>query len=61
MKYIAVAKTSELSPGEKIKIDLEGREILIVNVDGSYHAFDNKCPHMGASLFDGKIDGNNIV
>jgi 3-phenylpropionate/trans-cinnamate dioxygenase ferredoxin component len=61
MKYIAVAKTTELSSGEKAKITLEDREILLANIEDSYYAVDNKCPHMGASLSDGKLDGRNIV
>lgn len=61
MKYIVVAKTTELSRGEKTKVTLENKEILLVNIKGAYYAVDNKCPHMGGSLYDGNLEGSNIV
>ncbi len=61
MKFIVVAKTTELSKGAKTKITLENKEILMVNIEGAYYAVDNKCPHMGGSLYDGNLEGSNIV
>ena len=61
MNYIKVAQTTDLAEGEKKKITLEAREILLTNVKGSYYAIDNICPHMGGSLYDGKLEGNNII
>ena len=61
MKYVKVAQSTELKSGEKKKISLDGREILLVNINNSYYAIDNKCPHMGGSLVDGKLEGSNIV
>ena len=61
MKYVKATQTAELKAGGKMKVTLEGRDILITNIQNSYYAVDNTCPHMGGSLFDGKLDGNNIV
>lgn len=44
-------KKSEFKVGEKKKINLEGREILIIYLGGNkFYAFDNKCPHLGCDL-----------
>ena len=61
MKFIKAAQTGDLTPGNKLKITIEGNTILLANIDGSYYAIDNKCPHLGGSLADGNLEGENIV
>ncbi len=61
MAYSQVANTADIPPGSKLKVTLRGLTILIVNHDGSYYAADNKCPHMGGSLYDGKLDGTVVT
>jgi len=61
MAYSQVAKTADIPPGSKLKVTLRGRTLLIVNHGGSYYAADNKCPHMGGSLYDGKLDGTVVT
>jgi len=51
----------KINPGEKIRILVEGTPILLVNVNGIYYALEDKCPHMGASLMHGRLDGNHII
>jgi 3-phenylpropionate/trans-cinnamate dioxygenase ferredoxin component len=61
MRYEKVALTTDLGPGEKIKLNIEDKIILLANIDGAYYAIDNTCPHMGGSLFDGKLEGANVI
>lgn len=61
MKYEIVAQTTELGAGGKKKISLENKEILLTNIQNEYYAIDNTCPHMGGSLYEGKLDGRHIV
>lgn len=61
MKFIKVAESTELGPGEKRKISWEDHQILLTNVGNSYYAIDNKCPHMGGSLSEGTLDGTQIT
>ncbi len=61
MQYIKVAQTDEVKPGEKKKISLKDKVLLLTNVEGTYYAIDNKCPHMGGSLYEGKLDGGTIT
>ncbi|NLY81605.1 MAG: Rieske (2Fe-2S) protein [Clostridiales bacterium] len=61
MDYIKVAQTNEVKDGEKKIITLNDKVLLITNIQDTYYAIDNKCPHMGGSLFDGKMDGYNIT
>ena len=60
MGKIIAGKTSDIKPGEMIKVSVDGRDILVVNVGGEYYAADDTCTHSGASLSEGKLE-NSVV
>ncbi|QXW28037.1 Rieske 2Fe-2S domain-containing protein [Aeromonas sanarellii] len=33
---------------------------MLFNIDGRFHAIDDSCPHQGASLCGGKLEGEVI-
>ena len=55
-RYI-VGKVSELPPGERKIVEVQGRSIGVFNVHGTYYALRNSCPHQGAPLCRGAITG----
>ena len=55
-RYV-VASASDILEGDRILVDVEGREIGIFRVDGDLYALRNKCPHLGGPLCKGKIVG----
>lgn len=61
MEFVKVARTDKFEIGEKRKITVHNREILLVNVQNTYYAIANKCPHMGRSLCDCELDKYNII
>ncbi len=61
MQYEKVARFDELNDGEKQKITLNGKVLLLTKIDGACYAIDNRCPHMGGSLYDGTLDGASIA
>ena len=61
MAKIIAGKTSDIPPGKMIKVAIDGREILVANIDGSYYATNDSCTHSGASLSEGKLDGCTIT
>lgn len=52
-RYV-VAHADELAVGQRKIITVNGREIGIFNVDGTYYALRNRCPHRGAPLCRGR-------
>lgn len=52
-----VARTDEIPPGERIIVELDGRQVGVFNIDGEYVAFLHRCPHMGGPLCDGRVIG----
>ena len=57
MSLIEVAKVGEISTGTMKVTLVDGREILIARIDEKYYAADNRCPHMGGKLSQGKLEG----
>jgi len=50
-----VARASEVVPGTSKIVIVKGRDIGIFNIDGSYFALANRCPHAGGPLCSGRI------
>jgi nitrite reductase/ring-hydroxylating ferredoxin subunit len=54
---LLVAPGGVLADGRAV-LDAGDREIVVLEVDGVLHAFDNACPHQGNPLADGEILGD---
>lgn len=52
-----VCPVDELPPGSRRIVEVDGRSIGVLNVDGRYHALLNSCPHHGAPLCEGVVKG----
>ena len=61
MRAYRVAYVSELPPGERKIVELEGRSIGVFNVDGRFYAIRNACPHQGAPLCLGRLSGTAVA
>lgn len=60
-RYIEVAKTDEIGPGQLKHVEVEKKEILIANIDGKFYSLDDRCSHMNASLAKGRVIGSDVV
>jgi 3-phenylpropionate/trans-cinnamate dioxygenase ferredoxin subunit len=58
--FVKVAEKSEIPIGTMKKVSLNGKEILVANVDGNFYAIGGKCTHMGGDLSKGVLDGNIV-
>lgn len=56
-KRFEICPTSELAPGEREIVEVNGISIGVFNVNGTYHALKNDCPHQRAPLCEGKVTG----
>jgi nitrite reductase/ring-hydroxylating ferredoxin subunit len=57
MSAYVVGRASEIPPGERKIVEVGGRSIGVFNVEGRYYALRNSCPHQGAPLCLGSIQG----
>jgi nitrite reductase (NADH) small subunit len=58
-KFI-VALVSEIPPGGRKILEVAGRSIGVFNVNGTFYALKNVCPHQFAPLCEGKIMGTTL-
>jgi len=61
MNFIKVAQTSEIAPGSMKKVIGDGKEILVVNLDGSFYAIPHNCTHMAGNLSEGTLQGGIVT
>ena len=54
-------KVNDLNSTSFRKITIEKEEIIIGKKDDRFFAFNNVCPHKGASLSKGSLNCDNIV
>jgi toluene monooxygenase system ferredoxin subunit len=43
--------------GEKAGVAVDGRPVVLVNVDGEICAYEDRCLHKGVKLSEGRLDG----
>ena len=61
MSLIEVAKTAQIPPGTMQGISVEGKKLLVVNLDGKFYAINGICTHMGGDLSKGKLEGKVVT
>jgi nitrite reductase/ring-hydroxylating ferredoxin subunit len=61
MAFTRVAASEEVPEGMMKKFDIGDLEITVANIDGSYYAFEDRCPHMNSPLHQGKLEGTEVV
>lgn len=54
-RWVAVARVSDVPPGQVRRVEAEGRALALVNLEGRYYALDAVCPHQGGPLDEGKL------
>ncbi len=60
-EFVPVASVAEIAPGTAKIVMVGDREIGLFNIDGTFHAIDNTCPHQGGPLSEGYIEGGTVT
>lgn len=58
---IPVAKVSEITPGQIKAVQLKGETVAVCNLNGTYYAIADTCPHAGGPLSEGELDGRTVT
>ena len=56
-----VCPVSELPPGSIRQVEHNRKKVAVCNVNGTFYAIADSCPHMGESLSGGRLRGDTIV
>ncbi len=60
-KFVKVATVTEIPPGTKKIVEVEGILIVVANIDGQFYAVEDVCTHDGGPLGEGKLDGCQLI
>ena len=60
-KYRVVCGADEVAPGKGRRVVIEGKEIALFNVDGTFHAMEDTCLHAGGPLHEGVLEGSIVT
>ena len=60
MGFVRVAVKEDLESSKIIGVKANGKEICLTSLDGTYYAIGNRCTHMGCTLSDGELTGENV-
>jgi nitrite reductase/ring-hydroxylating ferredoxin subunit len=61
LSFVKVADTSEIPAGTMKKVTINGKEILVANVNGKYYAIGNRCTHHDGDLSRGSLGGGTVT
>jgi len=60
-KHFGVARVTEIPPGAKKIVEVDGVLVVLVNLDGRLYAIEDVCTHDGGPLGEGKLDGCELI
>jgi nitrite reductase (NADH) small subunit len=60
-EYLTIARVSALPPGMGTVVTVKGQELAVFNVEGKFHAMDNRCPHQDYPLGMSPIFDNSVI
>ncbi len=58
--FVAAAKVEDLPPGERVVVQVGKTWVALFNVDGHFHAVEDRCTHDDGPLGDGPVVGHEV-
>lgn len=61
MAFVKVASKNEIGNGRGKVVEINGKEIAILNDNGKFFAIDNTCAHMQGPLGEGSCENEKVT
>jgi 3-phenylpropionate/trans-cinnamate dioxygenase ferredoxin subunit len=61
VEFLEIAPASELPPGERLFVEIEGKPIVIFNIAGQFFSIADVCSHDDGPVGEGRLEGYNIT
>lgn len=58
--FTRIARADEIPSGTAKVATVNGRELAVFNVNGTFYAIYNICPHQGGPLAEGTLKGHTV-
>ncbi|SOE63631.1 3-phenylpropionate/trans-cinnamate dioxygenase ferredoxin subunit [Burkholderia sp. D7] len=59
--WVDVAAIEAFPPGAVRRVDVDGVQVAVFNLDGTYYAIEDLCPHDGGVLTGGVVEDGAVV
>ena len=60
-EYIPVGEASDVPPGERMFVEIDGDPIVVFNIAGQHFAIADVCSHDDGPLGDGDLDAFDVI
>jgi nitrite reductase (NADH) small subunit/3-phenylpropionate/trans-cinnamate dioxygenase ferredoxin subunit len=60
-QLITVGKVGDIPEGGSIVVAVNQKDVAVFRIKDQYHAIDDLCPHMGASLSGGYVEDGIVT
>jgi 3-phenylpropionate/trans-cinnamate dioxygenase ferredoxin subunit len=61
VRRVPVGRANEIAPGEMKMVQVDGSDVLVVNLDGAFHAMQGICSHEYFELDKGFLTGDSLT
>ena len=58
---VKIAQINQVLPGQSRLVRVQGRDVALFNVEGTFYATDNICSHSRGPLVEGRLVGANVT
>jgi glycine betaine catabolism B len=55
--FVKVAESKDIEPSSMKAVDVAGKKVCIVNIEGNYYAIGNVCTHVGGPIDEETLEG----
>jgi 3-phenylpropionate/trans-cinnamate dioxygenase ferredoxin subunit len=59
--FVKVGRADEIAPGEKRIYEVDGIEVVVVNLGGEYFCVEDVCTHDGGPLGEGALENGHLI
>lgn len=60
-RFVKVASVADIPPGARQIVEVDGIEVVVVNLDGVFYALEDMCTHDGGPLGEGALEGGQLI
>ncbi len=59
--FVRIGEYGDFREGKGRAVEVGGKKVAVFKLRGELFAISDACPHMGASLADGRLEGTKVI